>query len=205
MKIKKKRLSVLRYSILSAILIVFHTCMDDSIIHQEEGEKDSSGLIFGKNKELTQNTAKKWYQLTQKPVMRMASTANDSADGILVMPSWNHAKEWKKGKYEVVEASLKSQNNIMFFDNETWHRVDSGTANLEKIKNVGRMIFLKNMETGEIINFNMVIIGSYDYLMKENNGLSKNTYLQSLILMELFYFIILMESLRMVGSIKMEK
>ena len=36
---------------------------------------------------------------------------------------------------------------------------------LDKIYNVARMVILKNLETGEIYNFIMVFIGTYDYLM----------------------------------------
>lgn len=45
-----------------------------------------------------------------------------------------------------------------------------------KIYNVARMVILKNLETGEIYNFIMVFIGTYDYLM-HTTSFENNSYL----------------------------
>ena len=45
-----------------------------------------------------------------------------------------------------------------------------------KIRNISRMVIIKNLETGEIINFVMHIVGTYDYLMKAKH-FEDNSYL----------------------------
>lgn len=179
MEIKKKYLSIVLSSILCSMLLFFNACtQEEKEVYTDKRKEHSSELEFGKNRELTKRAAKEWYQFSQKPVTRMVINKGDDIGGILVTPSWSHAKEWRKGKYEAVEVSLRSHKGIIFVDNETREKIDSDSANLKKIKNIGRMVFLRDMETKKIISFNMVVIGSYKYLMKEDNQLSKNTYLE---------------------------
>lgn len=169
---KTKRL-ILAWSILLCLLL--YACVQDEWFINKEQEP-SNELSIGKNKELTIAAANSWYSNNEAPVTRMAVTDNNML-GILVAPSWNHAKEWKKGHYEVVEASLLSNMNVLFYEKETYSQKEKMTKEEKKrIMNVGRAVILKDIITGKIITFNMVIIGSRDYLM-QSNELSNNSYL----------------------------
>lgn len=169
---KTKRL-ILAWSILLCLLL--YACVQDEWFINKEQES-SNELSIGKNKELTIAAAKSWYNNNETPVTRMAVTDNNML-GILVAPSWNHAKEWKKGHYEVVEASLLSNMDVLFYDKETYSQKGKMTKEeKKKIMNVGRTVILKDIITGKITTFNMVIIGSRDYLM-QSNELSNNSYL----------------------------
>lgn len=149
--------------------------MEDEL-YTNKKQQSSNELIRGQNKELTISAAANWYVNHEQPVTRMGIT-QDNLLGIMVTPSWNHAKEWKKGKYEVVEASLRSNTNVIFYDQDTYNQKDKLNKNDKKrIMNVGRTVILKNLETEEIISFNMVIIGSHDYILHQD-GLSNNSYL----------------------------
>lgn len=167
-----KRKKYLLGSILCLLLVC---CMEDEL-YTNKKQQSSKELIRGQNKELTISAAANWYVNHEKPVTRMGIT-QDNLLGIMVAPSWNHAKEWKKGKYEVVEASLRSNTNVIFYDQDTYNQKDRLNKNDKKrIMNVGRTVILKNLETEEIISFNMVIIGSQDYILHQD-GLSNNSYL----------------------------
>lgn len=170
---KEKRSLFIRFVIgVSCIVcILLYACANEEFI---SNDLPTNGVTFGKNDVLTKDAAKTWFSENSLPVCEMR--ASDNSQGFLVRPSWNNAKEWKKGKYEVVEASLITQTSIIFYDDET-----SKNANWKndskKIKNVGRMVFLTDLETGKTRNFIMIIVGSYEYLMKKDNKLSKNNYL----------------------------
>lgn len=160
--------------LLGILMLVCYACVQD-----EWGVKEyepSVNLSSGKNKELTIAAAQSWYANHKTPVTRMAVTQSDDL-GFLVAPSWNHAKEWRKGDYEVVEASLLTSTDVLFCDEETYQNKDAlSKEERKKIKNVGRAVILKDLNTGEIITFNMIIIGSQEYLMRSDK-LSNNNYL----------------------------
>ena len=90
-------------------------------------------------------------------------------------PNWNKAKESRKGDLEVVETTLMTSGSTFFMDNETKEKYEL-QDDLDKIYNVVRMVILKNLETGEIYNFIMVFIGTYDYLM-HTTSFENNSYL----------------------------
>ena len=68
-----------------------------------------------------------------------------------------------------------TSGSTFFMDNETKEKYEL-QDDLDKIYNVVRMVILKNLETGEIYNFIMVFIGTYDYLM-HTTSFENNSYL----------------------------
>lgn len=175
-KMKKKK-TTLRWDICGIIFLLLYACVNDDWLPDNKTQELPAKLTFGKNRELTIEIAKNWYTMNEMPVTRMATT-HDNKLGFLVTPSWNHAKEWKKGQYEVVEASLRSNVNVLFYDQEIKSRsISMNKEDKKKVMNVGRTVILKNLLTKEVISFNMVIIGSYNYLMQKENHLSDNNYL----------------------------
>lgn len=169
---KKKRLLL----VLGVLMLLLYACVKDEWF-LEQNQESSDNLSNSKNRELTIAAAKSWYLSHEMPVTRMSTTKKNKF-GFLVAPSWNHAKEWKKGDYEIVEASLLANTEVHFYDKETYEQKES-MSNEEKkrLMNVGRTVILKNLTTGEIITFNMIIVGSRDYLRNPDNKLSDNNYL----------------------------
>lgn len=94
--------------------LLLYACVRDELFTDRQ-QGLSNELVVGKNRELTVAAAKEWYVNNEAPVTRMGVTQSN-VSGILVTPSWNHAKEWKKGRYEVVEASLRSNMNVILYD-----------------------------------------------------------------------------------------
>lgn len=158
------------------LFFLLYACIPDEWI-VDSGHELPMKLEFGKNSELTITAAKSWYGTHKKPVSRMVTNVHNKW-GFLVSPSWNHAKEWRKGRYEVVEVSLRSNVDVIFMDKETNSKKEQmSNEEKKKIMNVGRCVILKDVISGEIRTFNMVVIGSYKYLMKDKNNLSDNNYL----------------------------
>lgn len=168
---KKKRLLFT----FGMVALLLYACVQDGLFMDEQQELPNE-LTVGKNRELTVAVAKEWYVNNESPVTRMG-VSQSNVSGILVTPSWNHAKEWKKGKYEVVEASLRSNMNVILYDQDTKkQKKKMSKKEKRRVMNVARTVILKDMTTGEIITFNMVFIGSLNYLMKHDD-LSDNNYL----------------------------
>lgn len=166
---------VLIWGVFYITLFMTYACTHDEWL--DEKQNSFTDLISGKNQELTIPVAKSWYSANKSPVTRMA-TVDSNYLGFLVSPSWNHAKEWRKGHYEVVEASLRSNVDVLFMDKETeMKKEDLNEDERKKVMNVGRTVILKDIYTAEIITFNMVVIGSHDYLMQGEYELSDNNYL----------------------------
>ena len=137
--------------------MIVYSCWQD-----EWSSNVTDEVIFDSNKELTIAKAEQWYNATNPSATTVRSL---SADGrIPAKPNWNKAKESKKGDLEVVETTLMTSGSTFFMDNETKEKYEL-QDDLDKIYNVARMVTLKNLETGEIYNFIMVFIGTYDYLM----------------------------------------
>jgi hypothetical protein len=170
---KEKRSLFVRFviGVSCVVCIMLNACANEEFI---SNDLPTNGVTFGKNDVLTIEAAKTWFSDNNLPVCEMR--ASDNTQGILVRPSWNHAKEWKNRKYEVVETALITQTSIIFYDEETKNNID-WEKDFKKVKNVGRMVFLTDLETGKTRNFIMIIIGNYKYLMKKDNKLSKNNYL----------------------------
>lgn len=80
-------------------------------------------------------------------------------------------------RYEVVEASLRSNMNVILYDQDTRkQKKKMSKKEKERVMNVARSVILKDITTGEIVTFNMIFIGSLNYLMKYDD-LSDNNYL----------------------------
>ena len=165
-KTLKRKISIV--GILVFVSMIVYSCWQD-----EWSSNVTDEVIFDSNKELTIAKAEQWYNATNPSATTVRSL---SADGrIPAKPNWNKAKESRKGDLEVVETTLMTSGSTFFMDNETKEKYEL-QDDLDKIYNVVRMVILKNLETGEIYNFIMVFIGTYDYLM-HTTSFENNSYL----------------------------
>ena len=173
MKIRQKK-RMIRYSgIILFFILLLYSCLHDEF-GVETYHENHIGRVFTRrtNKELTIEKARTWYESTQSPIVstRSASTSFE----LLTKPNWRFSHESKKGKFEVVEVPLLIRGNAVLMDEETMMKYTEEEN--QKVRNISRMVIIKNIETGEIIHFIMHIIGSYSYLMNSRN-FETNSYL----------------------------
>ena len=116
--------------------------------------------------------ARSWYEAHQTPVVTTRSVATHFE--LMTKLHWKKGYENRKGKFEVVEVPLLTRGGAVLMDSETMEKCKDTERG--KIRNISRMVIIKNLETGEIINFVMHIVGTYDYLMKAKH-FEDNSYL----------------------------
>ncbi len=173
----RKMLKIKRIKILSVFVIIGSLILSILLSCSREEIFSNSEDSYGNNTELTKQMAKEWYTNNYVPVVKLKTVSTkDKEKSFLVMPSWNHAKEWKNSTCEVVEVTLKPNVSTFILNTNTLEEINLD-VDAKKIKNIARMIFLKNKKNGKIKAFNMFIIASYKYMMDEKAQLSHNNYL----------------------------
>lgn len=168
-KVKIKRY-VCYFAGLAALCLILYSCLQDE---SDWGAQETSGkVVKGKNRELSVDVARSWYEAHQTPVVSTRSVATDFE--LLSKLHWKKGYENRKGKFEVVEIPLLTKGGAVLMDEETMEKYKETERG--KIRNISRMVIIKNIETGEIINFVMHIVGTYEYLMKAKH-FEDNCYL----------------------------
>ena len=153
-----------------AICLILYSCLKDE--SDWDLQKTSNGVIKGKNRELSLDAALSWYEANQPPVVSTRSV--DTKFELLSKLHWKKGLESRKEKFEVVEVPLLNKGGTVLMDSETMEKYKE--TELGKIRTISRMVIIKNLETGEIINFIMHIIGTYEYLMTAKH-FEENSYL----------------------------
>lgn len=167
-KTRKSRFWLLGVCVLFCLLV--YSCLQNEwLLDYETTDK----VVAGNNKELTASKAEQWYNATNLPVATVRSLSSESE--ILTKPKWAEAQESRKGDFEVVETPLLVRGSAIFLDQETNGKFDPKKGS-KKIRNIARMVVIKNTKTGEICNFIMIFVGTYNYLMNTRT-FGKNTYL----------------------------
>lgn len=168
-KVKIKRY-VCYFAGLAALCLILYSCLQDE---SDWGAQETSGkVVKGKNRELSVDVARSWYEAHQTPVVSTRSVATDFE--LLSKLHWKKGYENRKGKFEVVEIPLLTKGGAVLMDEETMEKYKETERG--KIRNISRMVIIKNIETSEIINFVMHIVGTYEYLMKAKH-FEDNCYL----------------------------
>ena len=155
---------------LFVLCLILYSCLKDE--SDWELQKTSNGVIKGKNRELSLEAALSWYEANQTPVVSTRSV--DTKFELLSKLHWEKGLESRKEKFEVVEVPLLNKGGAVLMDSQTMEKCKETERG--KIRNISRMVIIKNLETGEIINFVMHIIGTYDYLMNAKH-FEENSYL----------------------------
>ncbi|WP_458409073.1 hypothetical protein [Bacteroides congonensis] len=163
----KRRLCFL--GVLSLLSFLICSCLSDEVCSDDSISEDEE--LSDRNSELTISEAKQWYNANNPPVTKML--ISNFKKEILIKPQWDKAKERKKREFEIVEVPLQANKIVIFVDSLTLQ--NSLKIASKKIRNIARLIVRKNLKTGEVYNFVMIIRGSYEYLMKTNR-LGKNNY-----------------------------
>lgn len=163
----RKRLCLLGGIGLMSFLV--YSCFSDDFSIDKENMKDKS--IIGHNKELTIAEANEWFNANNQAITKIR--VSNLEKSILIKPQWSKAQERKGENYEIVETPLLTNRSIIFKDAAT---IDNKLElSPKKFYNVSRLVVQKNLKTGDISSFIMIIRGSYDY-MKETDRLNKNNF-----------------------------
>ena len=150
--------------------LMLYSCLQDET--DLDSRETTGKIIKGKNRELSIDVARSWYEAHQTPVVTTRSVATHFE--LMTKLHWKKGYENRKGKFEVVEVPLLTRGGAVLMDSETMEKCKDTERG--KIRNISRMVIIKNLETGEIINFVMHIVGTYDYLMKAKH-FEDNSYL----------------------------
>ena len=95
---------------------------------------------------------------------------------MLTKLNWEKAEESRLERFEVVEIPLLLKGGAVILEDEVVRRYTQNPKERRKLRNISRMVIIKNVETGRTINFIMHITGTYDYLMKAKH-FENNSYL----------------------------
>lgn len=153
------------------LCLVLYSCLQDDWSLDPGGT--TTKVVEGKNRELTITVARSWYEANQAPVVSTRSVVTHFE--LLTKLRWKQATESRKGHFEVVEVPLLTRGGAVLLDRETKEKYNPETDR-KKIRNISRMVIIKNLKTGEVTNFVMYIVGTYDYLKKAKH-FGKNSYL----------------------------
>ena len=170
MKTKRIKRPVCYLVGLLAFGLMLYSCLQDET--DLDSQETTGKVIKGKNRELSIDVARSWYEARQTPVVTTRSVVTHFE--LMTKLHWKKGYENRKGKFEVVEVPLLTRGGAVLMDRETMEKYKDTERG--KIRNISRMVIIKNLETGEIINFVMHIVGTYDYLMKAKH-FEDNSYL----------------------------
>lgn len=170
MKTKRIKRPVCYFVGLLAFGLMLYSCLQDET--DLDSQETTGKVIKGKNRELSIDVARSWYEAHQTPVVTTRSVVTHFE--LMTKLHWKKGYENRKGKFEVVEVPLLTRGGAVLMDSETMEKYKETERG--KIRNISRMVIIKNLETGEIINFVMHIVGTYDYLMKAKH-FEDNSYL----------------------------
>ncbi len=163
----KKRLCLLGGIVIMAFLV--YSCFSDDFSIDKEHAKDKS--VIGHNKELTIAEANEWFNANNQAITKIR--VSNLEKSILIKPQWAKAQERKSEDYEIVETPLLTNRSIIFKDTATLD--NKLEVSPKKFYNVSRLLVQKDLNTGDISSFIMIIRGSYDYL-KGTDRLKKNNF-----------------------------
>ena len=170
MKTKRIKRPVCYLAGLLVLGLILYSCLQDET--DLDSQETTGKIIKGKNRELSIDMARSWYEAHQTPVVTTRSVVTHFE--LMTKLHWKKGYENRKGKFEVVEVPLLTRGGAVLMDSETMEKYKETERG--KIRNISRMVIIKNLETGEIINFVMHIVGTYDYLMKAKH-FENNSYL----------------------------
>lgn len=166
MKERRFKKKIYSFSVFLLFSFIVYSCL-------QEDELDSQNkVVLNKNRELTIAAARSWYEANNPPIAATRSVVTHFE--LMTKPRWNKARESRMGDFEVVEVPLMTKGSAILLDQETKNKYDP-EVDRQKIHNVIRIVVIKNLSTGETINFMMIFVGTYDYLMKAKN-FHKNSY-----------------------------
>lgn len=174
MKIKER---IFKFGIWGIFMLLIVACTHEMENFFSNEEVTSTGVHANKNKEMTLDVAKNWYYKNQKPIVKIirSGVEENNPNDLLAVPWWEHAKEWRKKGFEVVETPMKVEYPMFIVDEKTHQMIEEGTYKTKDVRNIAHLVILKNLETSAEWGFIMFIVGSDEYMKSDNYY--KNTYL----------------------------
>ncbi len=170
-----KRHLISLFSFLLLLFLFTSSCQDEEIY-----------LIDSPDSSFNIEDAKNWFEANNSPIMEFNPTepnnANNKFDAknkkqILLQNDWKHAFKTKRGHLEVVEVALKSKGFFGFAGSSSSEKLKQ-TNNYGYLRSISRLIIIKNKKDNSIKSAIMTIMGSTNYLEKNNFKYGSNTYLK---------------------------
>ncbi|SBW02060.1 hypothetical protein [uncultured Dysgonomonas sp.] len=124
---------------------------------------------------LTVSGAMDWYNETVGRLEKQKSTTDNSKD-ISYKPSGKLAELFADEQWYAVESPLDfGDRNLMIMTPEVSNYAD--TNGDDNVKQVLKLVVLRNKETGETFSFIMAVVPELDYMLRKGDELDKATYL----------------------------
>ena len=123
---------------------------------------------------LTTESARDYYYSVYGDVPKLKSY-NEEHESLIV--DWDAAQLYSDSLWYAVESPIDFNDSIKItlMTNDVSSRVGSGHT--DEVKQVLRLVILRNKETGKTVSFIMVVIPDYDYMIREGDMIHENKYL----------------------------
>lgn len=115
MKTKRIKRPVCYLVGLLAFGLILYSCLQDET--DLDSQETTGKIIKGKNRELSIDVARSWYEAHQTPVVTTRSVATHFE--LMTKLHWKKGYENRKGKFEVVEVPLLTRGGAVLMDSET--------------------------------------------------------------------------------------
>ena len=131
---------------------------------------------------LTVAKAKEWYEnfvmknsLSNQMKAKIARNAVDSLQPLL---NWDMAELDNDSVWSVVELPWEYKDYTVQISNSEVSEYATLQNDKSVIKQVIRLVILQNRKTGETYGFKMVVVPDLDYMLRKDDAIAENKYLQ---------------------------
>ena len=139
MKIKRIKRPVCYLVGLLAFGLMLYSCLQDET--DLDSQETTGKVIKGKNRELSIDVARSWYEARQTPVVTTRSVVTHFE--LMTKLHWKKGYENRKGKFEVVEVPLLTRGGAVLMDRETIDRKSTRLNSVTLIHLVCRLLLEK--------------------------------------------------------------
>jgi len=170
-----KKLKIYLISFVASLLFIF-SC-----------QNNEDNFIDIEDNNFSIEQAKSWFEANNNPILEINTTypvyANKNLEvtsnkkPVLLQNDWKHAFKTKKGHLEAIEVPLLSKGLFGYAESSSWEKWKQ-TKNYGYLRSLSRLVILKNNKDNTTKSFIMTIMGSTNYLEKNNFKYSSNTYLK---------------------------
>lgn len=148
------------------LLAVFYACTSEQ---DYQGNNHKQQIV-----PLTVLSAKDYYNSVYGSTPRLK---NSDDDQVSLTPDWNVGQLYIDSLWDVVESPIEFDNGIKMtlMTSDVSSRL--GFEKVNEVKQVLRLVIVRNKETGKTVSFIMAILPGYDYMKQKGDAIYENKYL----------------------------
>lgn len=162
---KHKQTSLRWITLYLLLFIIMSACISDHEVYGDEPKTVEP---------LTVNEAMDWYSRSAGMLTKQKSTTDNSVD-ISYKPFVHLAELFTDELWYAVESSLDfGDSSLMIMTPEVANYADTQGDGI--VKQVLKLVVLKNRETGETYSFIMAVVPELDYMLRKGDELEKSSY-----------------------------